>query len=155
MVHKLDSLETWNLMVEDVLQAMGFYHVSKIGVIEGFYSLLSAFVERWRPETYTYVLPVEDPHLQLGAACLTHLYKTLCHASRFVWTSTKIASKFLNIHLIHQHSHHDQSSDHAEPSRYSHNSQLNGHSQHSRQSPSNRFIPHDLSTIPSPPESGR
>ncbi|RYR02459.1 hypothetical protein Ahy_B06g081251 isoform C [Arachis hypogaea] len=39
---------------------MGFYHVSRIGVIRGFYSLLAALVERWRPKTHTFVLPVGE-----------------------------------------------------------------------------------------------
>ncbi|RYR26145.1 hypothetical protein Ahy_B02g060308 isoform A [Arachis hypogaea] len=47
-------------MVKNYLRSTGFYHVSKIGVIRGFYPLLTALVERWRPETYTFVLLVGE-----------------------------------------------------------------------------------------------
>ncbi|RYR43497.1 hypothetical protein Ahy_A08g039899 isoform E [Arachis hypogaea] len=47
-------------MVENYLRATGFYHVSKIGVIREFHPLLAALVERWRPETHTFVLPVGE-----------------------------------------------------------------------------------------------
>ncbi|QHO31904.1 uncharacterized protein DS421_8g245470 [Arachis hypogaea] len=60
MVCKLDSSKTWNLMVENYLCSTEFYHVSRIGVIKGFYPLLAALVERWRPETHTFVLPVGE-----------------------------------------------------------------------------------------------
>ncbi|QHO31416.1 uncharacterized protein DS421_8g241420 [Arachis hypogaea] len=60
IVRKLDLPQTWNPMVENYLRATGFYHVSKIGVIRGFHPLLVALVERWRPETHTFVLPVGE-----------------------------------------------------------------------------------------------
>ncbi|QHO30269.1 uncharacterized protein DS421_8g231800 [Arachis hypogaea] len=47
-------------MVENYLRATGFYHVSRIGVIRGFHPLLAALVERWRPESHTFVLPVGE-----------------------------------------------------------------------------------------------
>ncbi|XP_057733938.1 serine/threonine-protein phosphatase 7 long form homolog [Arachis stenosperma] len=47
-------------MVENYLRATGFYHVSKIGIIRGFHPLLAALVERWRPETHTFVMPVGE-----------------------------------------------------------------------------------------------
>ncbi|RYR79214.1 hypothetical protein Ahy_A01g004040 isoform G [Arachis hypogaea] len=47
-------------MVENHLRATEFYHVSKIGVIRGFHPLLAALVERWRLETHTFVLPVDE-----------------------------------------------------------------------------------------------
>ncbi|XP_016198992.1 protein MAIN-LIKE 1-like [Arachis ipaensis] len=46
-------------MVENCLCSTGFYHVSRIGFIKGFYPLLAALV-RWRPETHTFVLPVGE-----------------------------------------------------------------------------------------------
>ncbi|QHO16698.1 uncharacterized protein DS421_10g305790 [Arachis hypogaea] len=60
LVRKLDPPQTWNPMVENYLRATGFYHVSKIGIIHGFHPLLSALVERWRPETHTFVMPVDE-----------------------------------------------------------------------------------------------
>ncbi|RYR13866.1 hypothetical protein Ahy_B04g070628 [Arachis hypogaea] len=47
-------------MVENYLRSTGFYHVSRIGLIRGFYPLLAALVERWRPETHLFVLPVGE-----------------------------------------------------------------------------------------------
>ncbi|QHO29257.1 uncharacterized protein DS421_8g223680 [Arachis hypogaea] len=60
LVRKLDPPQTWNPMVENYLRATGFYHVSRIGVIRGFHPLLAALVERWRPESHTFVLPVGE-----------------------------------------------------------------------------------------------
>ncbi|RYR48022.1 hypothetical protein Ahy_A07g034019 [Arachis hypogaea] len=47
-------------MVEDTLRATRIYYVSRIGMIRGFYSLLFALMERWKPETHTFVLPVDE-----------------------------------------------------------------------------------------------
>ncbi|XP_020963964.1 serine/threonine-protein phosphatase 7 long form homolog [Arachis ipaensis] len=47
-------------MVENYLCSTGFYHVFRIGVIRGFYPLLAALVERWRPKTHTFVLLVGE-----------------------------------------------------------------------------------------------
>ncbi|XP_025682735.1 serine/threonine-protein phosphatase 7 long form homolog [Arachis hypogaea] len=58
LVRKLDPPQSWNPRVENYLRATGFYHVSRIGMIRGFHPLLAALVERWRPETHTFVLPV-------------------------------------------------------------------------------------------------
>ncbi|RYR22589.1 hypothetical protein Ahy_B03g067892 [Arachis hypogaea] len=58
LVCKLDPPQTWNPMVENYLRATGFYRVSRIGVIRKFHPLLAALVERWRPETHNFVLPV-------------------------------------------------------------------------------------------------
>ncbi|KAL4286309.1 hypothetical protein AHAS_Ahas19G0073300 [Arachis hypogaea] len=60
MVPKLDLPQMWNSMVENYLRSTRFYHVSRIGVIRGFYSLLAALVERWRLETHIFVLPVGE-----------------------------------------------------------------------------------------------
>ncbi|KAL4371522.1 hypothetical protein AHAS_Ahas06G0174200 [Arachis hypogaea] len=47
-------------MVENYLRATGFYHVSRIGVIRGFHPMLATLVERCRPETHTFVLPIGE-----------------------------------------------------------------------------------------------
>ncbi|XP_016196243.1 serine/threonine-protein phosphatase 7 long form homolog [Arachis ipaensis] len=60
LVRKLDPPQLWNPMVENYLRATGFYHVSRIGVIRGFHHMLAALIERWRPETYSFVLPVGE-----------------------------------------------------------------------------------------------
>ncbi|RYR73298.1 hypothetical protein Ahy_A02g007650 [Arachis hypogaea] len=52
--------QSWNPRVENYLRATGFYHVSRIGMIRGFHPLLAALVERWRPETHIFVLPVGE-----------------------------------------------------------------------------------------------
>ncbi|XP_057720142.1 protein MAIN-LIKE 2-like [Arachis stenosperma] len=130
-------------MVENYLRATGFYYVSRIGVIRRFHPMLAALVERWRPETHTFVLPIGEVTVTLedvahifglpidgkpvsgwtdssgefvqrstlftdkstayahakylpllrnferihtyswGSACLAHLYRILCRASRY------------------------------------------------------------------------
>ncbi|RYR53075.1 hypothetical protein Ahy_A06g027961 [Arachis hypogaea] len=118
LVRKLDPPQTWNPMVENYLRATGFYHVSRIGVIRGFHPMLATLVERCRPETHTFVLPIGEVTGTLedvahifnlpidgepvsgwtdsssdfrysvvshywGSACLAHLYRALCRASRY------------------------------------------------------------------------
>ncbi|QHO11763.1 uncharacterized protein DS421_15g501010 [Arachis hypogaea] len=60
LVRKLDPPQSWNPRVENYLRVTGFYHVSRIGMIRGSHPLLAALVERWRPETHTFVLPVGE-----------------------------------------------------------------------------------------------
>ncbi|QHO50166.1 uncharacterized protein DS421_1g20310 [Arachis hypogaea] len=60
LVRKLDPPQTWNAMVENYLRATGFYHVLRIGVIRGFHPMLAALVERWRPQTHTFILPIGE-----------------------------------------------------------------------------------------------
>ncbi|XP_015973254.1 serine/threonine-protein phosphatase 7 long form homolog [Arachis duranensis] len=57
---KLDPPELWHPAVDQALRTTGFYHVSRVGQIRGHSALLSALVERWRPETHTFVLPVGE-----------------------------------------------------------------------------------------------
>ncbi|MBA0764263.1 hypothetical protein Gotri_013624, partial [Gossypium trilobum] len=61
-------------LIENYLREAGFWHVANIGrgcKLDP--KLISAFVERWRPETHTFHLPcgectitLEDVQLQLG-----------------------------------------------------------------------------------------
>ncbi|RYR28497.1 serine/threonine-protein phosphatase 7 long form homolog [Arachis hypogaea] len=59
-------------MVENYLRLTGFYHVSRIGLIRGFYPLLAALVEKWRPETHLFVLPVGEDTVTLED--VTHIF---------------------------------------------------------------------------------
>ncbi|QHO20287.1 uncharacterized protein DS421_11g336650 [Arachis hypogaea] len=63
----------YNPIVEPLVRATEFYHVSQIGVIQGQLALVTALVERWHPDTYTFHLPtgecavtLEDMALILG-----------------------------------------------------------------------------------------
>ncbi|KAH1063958.1 hypothetical protein J1N35_028945 [Gossypium stocksii] len=61
-------------LIENYLRGAGFWHVATIGhgcKLDP--KLISALIERWRPETHTFHLPcgectitLEDVHLQLG-----------------------------------------------------------------------------------------
>ncbi|RYQ82224.1 hypothetical protein Ahy_B10g100817 [Arachis hypogaea] len=66
MVRKLDPPLTWNPMVENYLRSTGFYHISGIELIRGFYPLLIALVERWRLETHSLVLLVGEVTVTLA-----------------------------------------------------------------------------------------
>ncbi|XP_017647877.1 protein MAIN-LIKE 2-like [Gossypium arboreum] len=63
-----------SLLIEGYLRDAGFWHVVTIGRGCKFDpKLISALIERWRPETYTFYLPcgectitLEDVELQLG-----------------------------------------------------------------------------------------
>ncbi|XP_052109357.1 protein MAIN-LIKE 1-like [Arachis duranensis] len=46
--------------VEDHLRVTGFYHASQIGVVQCQKTLINALVERWRPETHTFHLPIGE-----------------------------------------------------------------------------------------------
>ncbi|KAK5783344.1 hypothetical protein PVK06_037852 [Gossypium arboreum] len=63
-----------SLLIENHFREAGFWHVANIGWgCKLNPKLISMFVERWRPETYTFHLPcgewtitLEDVQLQLG-----------------------------------------------------------------------------------------
>nr|XP_025616410.1 protein MAIN-LIKE 1-like [Arachis hypogaea]XP_025635136.1 protein MAIN-LIKE 1-like [Arachis hypogaea]XP_025663927.1 protein MAIN-LIKE 1-like [Arachis hypogaea] len=57
---KLDPPDTFNERAAEALALTGFQHVSRIGEMRGHSALLSALVERWRPETHTFHLPVGE-----------------------------------------------------------------------------------------------
>ncbi|RYR07774.1 hypothetical protein Ahy_B05g075211 [Arachis hypogaea] len=57
LFRKLNLLETFNEVATASLVFTGFQHVSRVGKMRGHSALLSALVERWRLETYTFYLP--------------------------------------------------------------------------------------------------
>ncbi|KAL4381882.1 hypothetical protein AHAS_Ahas04G0177900 [Arachis hypogaea] len=57
---KLDQPETWHPAIDQALQTTRFYQLSKVEVIRGHFALLYALVERWRPETHMFVMPVGE-----------------------------------------------------------------------------------------------
>ncbi|RYQ89294.1 hypothetical protein Ahy_B09g096011 [Arachis hypogaea] len=67
------SMEIRRQRLEPYLRRSGFYHASLIKRFAYDNPLISAFVERWRPETHTFYLPwgectitLEDVAMQLG-----------------------------------------------------------------------------------------
>ncbi|XP_015938973.1 protein MAIN-LIKE 2-like [Arachis duranensis] len=52
--------DRYNDRVDEHLQSIGFYHVSKIGVVQYQKILVNALVERWHPDTHTFYLPVGE-----------------------------------------------------------------------------------------------
>ncbi|KAL4306325.1 hypothetical protein AHAS_Ahas16G0167000 [Arachis hypogaea] len=61
---KFDPPDTFNKVAVAALAFTGFQHVSRVGEMRGHSALLSALVERWRPETYTF-------HLSVGEVTVT------------------------------------------------------------------------------------
>ncbi|XP_025637640.1 serine/threonine-protein phosphatase 7 long form homolog [Arachis hypogaea] len=57
---KLNPLDIFNEVAAAVLTLTGFQHVSRVGEMRGHSTLLSVLVERWRPETHTFHLPVGE-----------------------------------------------------------------------------------------------
>ncbi|QHO59341.1 uncharacterized protein DS421_3g98360 [Arachis hypogaea] len=57
---KLDPPDTFNEVAASTLALTGFQHVSRAGEMRGHSALPSALVERWRPETHTFHLPVGE-----------------------------------------------------------------------------------------------
>ncbi|XP_025660995.1 serine/threonine-protein phosphatase 7 long form homolog [Arachis hypogaea] len=52
--------DRYNQIVEGHLRETGFYHVSHIGIVQCQSALVNALIERWRPETHTFHLPVGE-----------------------------------------------------------------------------------------------
>ncbi|XP_052886983.1 protein MAIN-LIKE 2-like [Gossypium arboreum] len=79
------------LLIENYLREVGFWHVATIGwgcKLDP--KLISALIERWRPETHTFHLPygectitLKDVHLQLGL--LVDGYAVIGPASSTDW----------------------------------------------------------------------
>ncbi|QHN79306.1 uncharacterized protein DS421_19g668960 [Arachis hypogaea] len=61
---KLDPPDTLNEVAVATLALTGFQHVLRVGEMRGHSALLSALVERWRPETHTF-------HLSVGEVTVT------------------------------------------------------------------------------------
>ncbi|KAL4365297.1 hypothetical protein AHAS_Ahas07G0092000 [Arachis hypogaea] len=57
---KVDPPEAWYPTVEEALRTTRFYQLSRVGVMRGHSAMLIALVERWRPETHTFIMPVGE-----------------------------------------------------------------------------------------------
>ncbi|KAL4343717.1 hypothetical protein AHAS_Ahas11G0106300 [Arachis hypogaea] len=57
---KLDPSDTFNEVAAVALALTGFQHVSRVGEMRGHSALLSALVERWRPKTHTFHIPIGE-----------------------------------------------------------------------------------------------
>ncbi|KAL4343879.1 hypothetical protein AHAS_Ahas11G0122500 [Arachis hypogaea] len=57
---KFNPPDTFNEVAAAALALIGFQHVLRVGEMRGHSALLSALVERWRPETHTFHLPVGE-----------------------------------------------------------------------------------------------
>ncbi|KAL4294127.1 hypothetical protein AHAS_Ahas18G0197000 [Arachis hypogaea] len=57
---KVDQAEAWHPAVEVALRTTGFYQLSRVGEIRGHSAMLTALVERWQPETHTFVMLVGE-----------------------------------------------------------------------------------------------
>ncbi|RYR39528.1 hypothetical protein Ahy_A09g045084 [Arachis hypogaea] len=60
IINYLEHPNYWHLAVKQALRTTEFYHVSRVGQIRGHSDLLSALVEKWRPETHSFVLPASE-----------------------------------------------------------------------------------------------
>ncbi|XP_072060334.1 serine/threonine-protein phosphatase 7 long form homolog [Arachis hypogaea] len=52
--------DRYNQVVEGHLWETGFYHISHIGIVQYLLALVNTLIERWRPETHTFYLPVGE-----------------------------------------------------------------------------------------------
>ncbi|KAL4389763.1 hypothetical protein AHAS_Ahas03G0077600 [Arachis hypogaea] len=48
----------WHPSVDQALRTTEFYQLPRVRVIRRHSATQAAFVERWRPETHTFVMPV-------------------------------------------------------------------------------------------------
>ncbi|XP_015967395.1 serine/threonine-protein phosphatase 7 long form homolog [Arachis duranensis] len=56
----LNPPDTFDASVEELLRETGFYHISRVGRIQSHSVIVTALVERWRPETHTFHLPIGE-----------------------------------------------------------------------------------------------
>ena len=80
------------------LKSLGLWHVSQLTPIEADVALLSALVERWRPETHTFHLPVGEITVSLqDVSCLWGLPITRgVHRFGSVETEPNLANQSYN-----------------------------------------------------------
>ncbi|XP_074351483.1 serine/threonine-protein phosphatase 7 long form homolog [Apium graveolens] len=60
-----DDLPPLDLRMVPLLQSTGFYGVARVASLQLDWSLISALVERWRPETHTFHLPMGEVTITL------------------------------------------------------------------------------------------
>ncbi|RYR48562.1 hypothetical protein Ahy_A07g034597 isoform A [Arachis hypogaea] len=61
----------YNEIIAVVLASTEFHHILRLGEVKGHSALLSALVERWRPETHTFHLSVGEMSVTLED--ITHI----------------------------------------------------------------------------------
>ncbi|XP_073107638.1 serine/threonine-protein phosphatase 7 long form homolog isoform X2 [Elaeis guineensis] len=66
-LHRSTSLD---IRIVPYLRQAGFYGLSRVGFIQLDWHLITAFVERWRPETHTFHLPYGECTITLEDICI-------------------------------------------------------------------------------------
>ncbi|RYR21451.1 hypothetical protein Ahy_B03g066749 [Arachis hypogaea] len=57
---KFNSPKTYYEITAAVLASIGFHLILQLGEVKGYFALLSALVERWRPKTHMFHFPVRE-----------------------------------------------------------------------------------------------
>jgi Plant mobile domain len=60
---------SYNAQMNPYLHRLGLYHIAIMGDCQLDKSLLIALVERWRPETSTFLLPIDELTVTLEDVC--------------------------------------------------------------------------------------